>query len=200
MLFIPVLSAAQKPDTIRSVVKREYTLSHDYSEEITVPVDTAFSLFHRYRIADKYSPFNASLGNYGLPTYQINFFDRIANPDMYLYDYYYPFMHLPDNPVFMNTQIPFTELIFNYSGPSDRSEQTFRIRHSQNINRFLNVGLIYDIVFSLGQYNYQKSENKTFTLYSSYSGIKYKFYIAGGINNLTSGANGGVKDISSGDR
>jgi hypothetical protein len=190
------MSAAQKVDTIKPVVKREWTLSRDYSEEITVPVDTTFSLFHRYRIADKYSPFNASLGNYGLPTYQMNFFDRITNPDMYLYDYYYPFMHLIDNPVFMNTQIPFTELIFNYSGPSDRSEQTFRIRHSQNINKFFNIGLIYDIVFSLGQYNYQKSENKTFTLYSSYSGVKYKFYIAGSINNITSDENGGVKDIS----
>ena len=41
----------------------------------------------------------------------------------------------------------------------------------------------------------RNAENKTFTLYSSYSGIKYKFYIAGGINNITSGANGGVKDI-----
>ena len=70
--------------------------------------------------------------------YQMNFFDRITNPDMFLYDYYYPFMHLTDNAVFMNTQIPFTELVFNYAGPSDRSEQTFRIRHSQNVNRFLN--------------------------------------------------------------
>jgi hypothetical protein len=196
IIGIPSVLNAQKRDTLKPVVKRQYTLSQDYAEEINVPVDTAFSLFHRHKLTDKYSPFNAYPGNYGLPLYQINFFDRITNPDMFLYSNYYPFMHLPDNPVFMNTQIPFTELVWSYSGPADRSDQTFRIRHSQNVNRRLNVGLIYDIVYSLGQYNYQRSEDKTFTLFSSYAGDKYKFYIAGGINNLYSVENGGIKDVT----
>ena len=196
ILTIPSVLTAQNQDSIRPIVKRQWTLSSDYTDEITVPVDTTFSLFHRHRVTDKFSPFNAYPGNYGLPTYQMNFFDRITNPEMYLYSYYYPYMHLTDNPIFMNTQIPFTELVFTYAGPADRAEQTFRIRHSQNVNRFLNIGLIYDIVYSLGQYNYQRSENKAFTLYSSYSGVKYKFYIAGDINNITSVENGGIKDTS----
>ena len=193
---IPYVLMAQKPDTIRPVVKRQWTLSSDYSEEITIPVDTAFSLFHRHKMADKFSPFNAYPGNYGLPLYQINFFDRITNPDMFLYSYYYPFMHLPDNAVFMNTQIPFTELVFTYAGPTDQADQTFRIWHSQNVNRFLNFGLIYDIVYSLGQYSYQRSDNKTFTFYSSYTGEKYKLYFSLGINNITSVENGGIKNNS----
>jgi hypothetical protein len=193
---IPSVLTAQKQDTIKPVVKRIWTLSSDYTEEIPVTVDTAFSLFHRHKLTDKFSPFNAYPGNYGLPLYQINFFDRITNPDMFLYSSYYPHMHLPDNPVFMNTQTPFTEMVFTYAGPADRAEQSFRIRHSQNVNRLLNVGLIYDIVYSLGQYSYQRSDDKTFTLYSSYSGDKYKFYIAGGINNITSVENGGIKSDS----
>jgi hypothetical protein len=193
---LPSVLSAQKQDTIKPVLKRQWTLSSDYSEEVTVPVDTAFSLFHRLKLVDKYSPFNAYSGNYGLPLYQINFFDRVTNPDMFLYSNYYPFMHLPDNPVFMNTQIPFSEMVFSYAGPTDRSDQTFRIRHSQNVNRLLNFGLIYDIVFSLGQYSYQRSDDKTFTLYSSYSGEKYKLYFAAGINNITSVENGGIRDPS----
>ncbi len=186
----------QKPDTLRPKITRQWTLNSDYTEEKNIPVDTAFSLFHRHKLIDKYSPFNAYAGNYGLPLYQINFFDRITNPDMFLYTNYYPFMHLTDNPVFMSTQVPFTEIVFTFAGPRDRSDQTFRVRHSQNINRFLNIGLIYDIVFSLGQYNYQRSDNKTFTLYSSYTGEKYKFYISTGINNLTSLENGGIVNPS----
>ena len=194
LLVLPSLLMAQKADTTKTRVTRQWTLSSDYTEEVNIPLDTAFSMFHRNRLADKYSPFNAYPGNYGLPLYQISFFDRITNPDMFLYRYYYPFMHLPVNPVFTNTQVPFTEMVFSFAGPRDRSEQTFRVRHSQNVNRFLNFGLIYDIVYSLGQYNYQRSDNKTFTLYSSYTGEKYKFYIAGGINNLTSYENGGIVD------
>jgi Putative porin len=106
------------------------------------------------------------------------------------------FLYVPDKVVFMNTQVPFTELVWTFAGPRETSEQTFRVRHSQNVNRFLNFGLIYDIVYSLGQYNYQRAEDKTFTLYSSYTGVKYKLYFAAGINNLTSYENGGITDKS----
>jgi hypothetical protein len=184
---------AQKPDSVKAPrVLKQWNLSADFSEEVSIPFDTIFSLFHRYRIADRYSPFNATLGNYGLPFYQINFFDRIVDPDKFLYTAYYPVMHLPDNAVFMNTQVPYTELDWSFAGPRETSEQTFRVRHSQYVYRFLNFGLIYDIIYSLGQYNYQRSEDKTFTFYSSYTGDKYKLYFSAGINNLTSYENGGI--------
>jgi hypothetical protein len=184
---------AQKQDTLKQQrILRQWNLSADFSEEAEIPFDTVFSLFNRYRIADKYSSFNATLGNYGLPFYQINFFDRITDPDKFLYSSYYPFMHLPDKALFMNTQVPFTEMVWTFAGPREVSEQTFRVRHSQNVNRFLNFGLIYDIIYSLGQYNYQRAEDKTFTFYSSYTGIKYKLYLSAGVNNLISYENGGI--------
>jgi hypothetical protein len=187
---------AQKQDTLKPRIIKQWHLSPDFSEEVNIPFDTVFSLFNRYRLADKYSSANATLGNYGLPFYQISFFDRITDPDKFLYSSYYPFMHVPDNAVFMNTQVPFTELAWTFAGPKQTSEQTFRISHSQNVNRFLNFGLIYDIIYSLGQYNYQRAEDKTFTLYSSYTGEKYKLYFAAGLNNLISYENGGITDKS----
>ena len=190
-------SKTLKTDTLKKPrILREWTLSPDYSEEVNIPIDTVFSLSNRVKIADKYSPVNATLGNYGLPFYQLSFFDRVTDPEKFLYAYYYPLMHLPSNAVFMNTQVPFTELDWSFAGPVANSEQTFRVRHSQNISRFINFGLIYDIVFSLGQYNYQRSADKTFTFYSSYTGEKYKVYFSAGINNLLSYENGGIIMIS----
>jgi len=182
----------QTKEPVKPRVLRQWTLSSDFTEEISIPIDTAFSLFHRFRITDKYSPWNAYPGNYGLPFYKINFFDRTDDPDMYLYSYYSHFMHLPQNAVFMDTQVPFTELTWTFGAPRETSEQTFRVRHSQSINRFFNIGLIYDIVFSLGQYNYQRAEDKAFILHSSYTGPRYKLYFAVGINNLLSYENGGI--------
>jgi len=101
-------------------------------------------------------------------------------------------MHVPQNAIFMDTQSPFTEASWSFGAPRETSEQTFRVRHSQSINKYFNFGLIYDIIFSLGQYNYQRSEDKTFILHSSYTGPRYKLYIAGGINNLISYENGGI--------
>jgi hypothetical protein len=190
-------SVTHKTDTVKKPrILRQWTLSPDYSEEVPLLIDTVFSLTDRFKLADKYSPVNATLGNYGLPFYQLNFFDRITDPDKFLYAYYYPLMHLPSNAVFMNTQVPYTELDWSFAGPVANSEQTFRVRYSQNINRFINFGLIYDIVFSLGQYNYQRSTDKTFTFYSSYTGDKYKIYFSAGINNLLSYENGGIQNFS----
>jgi hypothetical protein len=188
---------SHKPDTVKKPrILKEWKLSPDYSEEIPLQIDTVFSLFHRNKIADKYSPVNATLGNYGLPFYQLSFFDRVTDPDEYLYKYYYPLMHLADNAVFMNTQAPYSELDWSFGGPRETAEQTFRVMHSQNVNRFLNFGLIYDIVFSLGQYNYQRAEDKTFTFFSSYTGGRYNLYFSAGVNSITSYFNGGITDIN----
>ncbi|HVN56886.1 MAG TPA: putative porin [Bacteroidales bacterium] len=201
LLIVVVLAGtlmlqAQKADTTRHHVTRQWKLSDDYTEEVPVSLDTAFSLFHRYRLAERNSWFNAYPGNYGQPLYQVNFFDRINDPDRYLYRYLYPFMHTPENALFINTQVPFTEMVFNYAGPRDRAEQTFRVRHSQNINRFMNFGLVYDITYSLGQYSYQRANDKTFALHYSYTGEKYKAYAQLGINSFIDQENGGIINFS----
>jgi hypothetical protein len=173
LVFVPFGLSAQKKDAPKQKIVKQWTLSPDFSEEVSLPFDTVFSLFHRYRLSDRYSPLNATLGNYGLPFYQINFFDRIFDPDEFIYTYYYPFMYLPVKNVFMNTQVPFTELVWTFGAPRTTSEQTFRIRHSQNITRYLNFGLIYDIIYSLGQYNYQRAENKDFTFFTSHPNTSF---------------------------
>ena len=184
--------SAQKKNEPKQKIIRQWTLSSDFTKEVAIPFDTVFSLFHRYRISDRYSSMNATLGNYGLPFYQLSFFDRITDPDKYLYSNYYPFMYTPDRTVFMDTQVPFTEAVWTFGAPRETSEQTFRVRHSQNINRYLNFGFIYDIIYSLGQYNYQRAEDHSFTFHTSYTGPKYKLYFAAGINNLISYENGGI--------
>jgi hypothetical protein len=196
LLLISTPVYTQEPDSASVKVTRQWTLSDDFTEELTVQVDTMFSLFNRHKSADKYSPFNAYTGNYGLPLYQLNFFDRPVKPDMFVYNYYYPFMHLPDNALFLNTRVPFTELLWTFGTPRDYSEQTFRVRHSQNVNKYFNIGLIFDVVYSKGQYTYQLSDNKNFLLHSSYTRERYKAYFAAGINNLNSYENGGITDGS----
>lgn len=187
---------SQEKESLKPRIIKQWRLSTDFTEEVVIPFDTVFSLFNRYRITDKYSSVNAYPGNYGLPFYQIRFFDRINDHDRFFCYYYYPLMYLSERTVFMNTQVPFTELVWTFGGPRNIAEQTFRVRHSQNINRFLNFGLIYDIIYSLGQYSYQRSDDKNFTFYTSYTGEKYKLYFSAGINNLTSYENGGIKDNS----
>ncbi|HAX92544.1 MAG TPA: hypothetical protein DCY25_01125 [Bacteroidales bacterium] len=191
----PVFYAGAQ-DTIRHRIIEMWRLSPDMTEEVKVPFDTTFSLFNHYRLADKYSPLNAYPGSYGLPFYQLNFFDRVTDPDKFLSGNFYPLMYQPERYLFMNTQVPFTEFVWTYAGPRDQAEQTFRIRHSQNVNRKLNLALVYDIVYNLGQYSYQRASDKNFTFNGSYRGDKYTAYFAYGLNNMTTLENGGISDLS----
>jgi len=184
----------EKDSVNQGRILRQLTLSRDFMEEEPVVFDTLFSLFNRYRFIDSYSPVNAQLGNYGLPYYPINFFDRISDPDKFLYSGLYHYMHTSENAVFMNVQVPFTELKWTIGGQRERAEQTFRVKHSQNVNSKLNFGLIFDVIFSLGQYTAQRSDDKTFTFFTSYAGNKYKLYFSAGVNNLFGQENGGIKD------
>lgn len=171
---------------------RQWTLSPDFTTENTVPLDTAFSLFNRYRVTDRISDFNAYTGNYGLPLYEINFFDREWMPDRFLYAHYTPFMFTLANTLFINTHVPFTELRWSNGGARSKAEQTFRIRHSQNVNRFMNFGLVYDIVYNVGQYTLQRAIDKNFLLHASYNANPYTAYFSAGINNHESSENGGM--------
>jgi hypothetical protein len=191
----PVFYAGAQ-DTIRHRTIEMWRLSPDLTEEVRVPFDTTFSLFNHYRLADKYSPFNAYPGSYGLPFYQLNFFDRVTDPDKHLLSNFYPLMYQPERYLFMNTQVPFTEFVWTYAGPRNQAEQTFRIRHSQNVNRKLNLALVYDIVYNLGQYPYQRASDKNFTFNGSYRGDNYTAYFAYGLNNMTTLENGGISDLS----
>jgi hypothetical protein len=186
-----------KADTVKKVrLIRRWTLSSDYTTEKPLDIDTAFDEFHHYRKTDKISDFNIYPGNYGLAVYPLNYFDRDWSPDSYLYSYYKPYMFTPSNPVFFNTQVPFTELVFNYGGKKADAEQSFSVRHSQNINRFLNFGFQYDIIYSLGQYKYQRAQDKSFDLHTSYNGDKYTLYFDAALNNMKVYENGGVENVT----
>lgn len=175
-------------------VTRQYTLNDTYTGIVELPLDTLIGTFHRYKRTEKMSPFFQHLGNYGLPYVETDFFDRPVDPENFIYRHLRYYMHYAANKRYIDTHVPFTELKWTYGGERDQSEQTLGVRHSQNVNPFLNVGLDLDIIYSLGQYSYQKSDNRAFTLHSSYTGKKYQAFASWSINNLKTNENGGVSD------
>lgn len=188
--------AFPQADTAHVRKTRMYSLSDDFTTIVPLKMDTMITDFQDHKVINRYTPFYASLGNYGLPVLELDFFKRNIDQDNFVYRHYLPYMHHPGNKVFIDTQVPFTELLFTFGGGRTQAEQTFQVRHSQNVNRFLNFGFDFDVINSLGQYSYQASDNKSFTLHSSYTGNKYKLYTAWSLNSFSGGRNGGISDIS----
>lgn len=185
----------EKDDTVTHV-SRQYKLNDTFTETIDIPLDTLVDTFHRYKKTEEISPFFQNLGNYGLPYVEIDFFDRPVDPEFFIYRHLRYFMHHAGNKLYVDTQVPFTELRWTYGGERQLAEQTLGVRHAQNVNRFFNIGLDLDIIYSLGQYNYQKSDDRAFTFHTSYLGNKYKAFASWSINSLKAYENGGVADPS----
>lgn len=199
LLFITVNAFSQdgeipgKKDSVTHVT-RQYRLNDTYTGIVELPLDTLIGSFHRYKRTEKISPFFQHLGNYGLPYVETDFFDRPLDPENFIYRHLRYYMHYAANKRYIDTHVPFTELKWTYAGERDQAEQTLGVRHSQNVNPFLNIGLDLDIIYSLGQYSYQKSDDRAFTLHSSYTGKKYQAFASWSINNLMANENGGVSD------
>lgn len=197
-LVIPLLVVLTFPlgaqtDTLaEKKVTRMYSLTPGYTEIEPVVIDTLITGFQEYKDIEKRTPFYTSLGNYGLPVLETDFFKRNRGFDHYPYRYVKPYMHHTSNNTFIDTQVPFTELKFFFGGPRNVAEQILGVRHSQNVNRNLNVGLNLDVINSLGQYSYQSAENKSFTLHTSWLGQRYRLFGAWSLNNMTRLENGGV--------
>ena len=173
-----------------------YSLSEDYTTIVPLDMDTLITGFQDHKVIARYTPFYASLGNYGLPVLELDFFKRNIDQDRFVYKHYLPYMHHLGNKIFIDTQVPFTELLFTFGGGRTQAEQTFQVRHSQNVNRFLNFGFDFDVINSLGQYSYQASDDKSFTLHGSYRGNKYKVFSAWTLNSFNGAQNGGISDIN----
>jgi hypothetical protein len=183
----------EKNDSITHVTY-QYKLNENYTDTVYVPLDTLIDTFHRYKKTEEVSPFFQRLGNYGLSYMETDFFDRPVNPEYFIYRHLKYYMHYSGNKMYVDTQVPFTELQWTFGGERQEAEQTLEVRHSQNVNPFLNFGLDLDIIYSLGQYHYQKSDNKAFTLHGSYLKEKYKAFASWSTNKLVAYENGGVSD------
>jgi hypothetical protein len=183
----------EKADSVPHATK-QYKLNDIYTEIINVPLDTVINTFHRYKKTEDISPFFQNLGNYGLPYVELDFFERPVDPEYFIYRHLRYFMHHAGNKLYIDTQVPFTELKWTFGGERQLAEQTLGVRHAQNVTPFFNIGLDLDVIYSLGQYNYQKSDNRSFTLHASYLGDKYKAFASWSINNLKAYENGGIAD------
>ena len=190
-----IASMAGKTDSITHTT-RQYRLNDTYTGLIDIPLDTLINTFHRHKRTENISPFFQGLGNYGLPYIEMDYFKRSLDPEKFIYRHLQYYMHNADNKLFIDTQVPFTELKWTFGGERQLAEQTLGVRHSQNVNRYFNVGLDLNIIYSLGQYIYQKSDNRAFTFHASYLGDKYKAFASWSLNNLKAYENGGVADPS----
>ena len=194
MMFITALPAYSQPvDTVVSYV-RSWLIDPLSMEKKPVAIDTALYPFHILHNAYRENISNTFLGNLGAPVLSNNFYSREKYDGFPFLSYYLPYLHLPLRVPYFNTRRPFTVLTYSMAGTKVNLEQTLHFVHTQNVNKDFNVGLLFDLFSSEGQYTYQKTKDNAFTFFSSYEKERYSMYMNLDFNKMDVQENGGVVD------
>jgi hypothetical protein len=143
--------------------------------------------FEDYRF--KYRLFNTSMGNIGLPT---NYLDSISLPN------YNGFFQGYSSSLFENGQIKFYQqqedvTLLQYINGA-KKEQYFRVFHSNQFGKGLNLSFDYNRIISEGFYLNQLTDNTHFNTSLNYQtkNQKYRLKIYYLISNLKVQENGGI--------
>jgi hypothetical protein len=200
LLSIPVFSKGgsneNKSITSVSEFKNRFSswkLYDDFTFSDSVVIDTATTGFQNYDPVFKESYSTIFLGNRGaayhsnLLSYKSDFNEFIFANSLQKY-----FIQ-PEDIQYYNTKVPYTNLSYYYGVPKRRSEENFSALFTQNINKYWNYGVYYNLVSSIGLYEAQQVDNRNFKFHMSYHGEKYNIHGAFLFNKIKHLENGGLE-------
>ena len=189
-IILNVFVAKAQNDTIPVI--SSWTLTDDYSLKKNIVADTLLKSFQNHNPIFKNSISNSYLGNIGSASISNVFSDRNKHSVFPLMNVFEPYMGTAENTNYVNTHKPFTKLSYSNGGKKDSKEETLEAYHTQNINRYFNFGLKYNLISAKGQYKFQKIVNNAFKIFTSYEKTNYKLYSNININKIKADENGGI--------
>ena len=182
-------------DTLSNRILAFQVLSRNSYARSQVGIDTTLNRFNINNPVFRNYHAGAFLGNTGLSYYPIGFEARKRPSDFPFLDHVSDYLHDPEEVTYYQTQTPYTLINYSSAGPKAQNESIFKLVHTQNVNKNLNVGMHYDIYSSAGQYNNQNASNNGFTLFSAYRGSQYSMYTNFNWNNVRMRENSGLDSI-----
>lgn len=164
---------------------------------VRVKVDTMLTDFNQdYFFQAKNTLGSLYTGPLGGATIPIEYSERPMGVNLSFLDAYKEYLYTPDNVIFYNGKVPFTQFTYITSGQRDRAEEDFRLTHSQNISPSTNFNLTYRNNRTRGMYENQQSVNKNFSFAFAHTGKRYTTHFGYIFNSGEMRENGGVKDIT----
>jgi hypothetical protein len=121
--------------------------------------------FQRYNPLDQRGRFSASPSNVGLPYKNLIFQPKLSDGFYTGMESFDAYTFTNENTRYFRHLIPVTYLQY-INGPD--KEQLFRVVHSHSIKRMINIGVDFFLINSPGDYNNQKSDDKSVVFTGQY--------------------------------
>lgn len=186
-------NTAATSDTTPAFI-RTWRLVEDFTTTIDQPYDTLQHGFQIFNPVYRTGISNSYLGNLGLQSRNNLYFNDDPKPGFLFMRNYIPYLHTPENTMYMNITKPFTllEYFTTPGGQKEEREEVFRAIHSQNINPFINAGFDLRLISSGGKYANQKAKVSNFTFFGSRTGRDYTVHSSLHYNGFNARENGGL--------
>jgi hypothetical protein len=156
-------------------------------------MDTAMTFFHVYHAFDQKSISTTFTGNNGGAYISNDFFSRDYQSDFYFSRSFDAYWITPSQINYFNTTTPYALLDYSQSeNKMTHNETRFNVFLTQNVNKRLNFGLIYNQTRSQGQYLNQENKFHTIALASSYTSNNFLSHSNIIFNRLQGMENGGI--------
>lgn len=133
-----------------------------------------------------------SLGNMGAPLQTDHFFNRNRNYSFLFSKYYIEYSSGGADHKQYYVRKPLTLISYTMGGKTSESEQTIRVLHTQNVNKYLNFGLTYDNYGTKGMYKNQLTKDNLFSFFASYYRDRFSAQGSVSYNRIRNQENGGL--------
>ena len=171
-----------------------WKLNERTGEKHSVLPDTLLYNYQQTTLPDGHSIAMGYLGNLGSPAISKLFFDRGERDHFIFYDAYYLYNKRPENQLFFNTRIPYTQLNYQRAGGNVDKEERFETRFTMNFNRHLNIGFDLDFINARGFYASQAVKQNNYTVYGNYLSDRIEAHAYASQGSITNFENGGISD------
>lgn len=161
--------------------------------EATESVDTSLFFPHLIIPNQKRLETFTYLGNIGAPIQADHFFNRNRDYSFLFSKNYLDYTSGVAEHKHYGVKKPLTLISYSMGGGTSKGEQTLRVLHTQNVNKYFNVGLTYDYFGTKGMYKDQLTKDNLFSLFSSYYRDNFSFQGTFTYNRLRNQENGGLE-------
>lgn len=171
-----------------------WKLSETLGNRTIMPVDTASLNFQNTNLVEgMYGHYNY-LGNLGAPRQSRIFFERKDDEPTIFMTPFSSFFVRPDQVMFTNSNIPYTNLTYYKAGNKVNGEERFKSYFSVNVNKQMAFGFNIDYLYGRGYYQNQSTSHFNAGLFGSYIGEKYQIQAVYNNFFLKMNENGGIAD------
>ncbi|MBR4690997.1 MAG: hypothetical protein IKO90_11135 [Bacteroidales bacterium] len=178
-------SDTTKEEVIKDIFQWQYNATH--TERYRVDIDTSMDFFYLYEPNGSIADFSVDIAGYASPSFSL-----LVNP--YLDEHfslraYEKSIVTTDDMCDYTAQRPYSYLFYSQGM---NSEQSGKFRHTQNINKYANVGFDLNYYKKIGEYDNQAIKGRHVTPWISYYGPRFTTVFKYAFNSINRQENGGI--------